>query len=279
MKKILLTLINLSILTLSFAGGGWIHQKGKGYFQVGQQFLTSNKLFNLDGEKEDIATTGTYTSSFYGELGLGKNLEIDLFLPFLVRNTVNHQIEKTLGDTILTGKATNFIGDPTIALKYGIIQNKPVVLSASLTLGIPLGTLDEESSIPLPTGDKELNQILTLEAGYSIRDFYFILGAGFNNRVKGFSDDVRFHGEAGYKKGKFLGSLKIFSVNALKNGDNSGNANGLFSNNISYFSYGPQIAFYPTEKLGVLANMLTGTGGTNVLAAPSYTVGIFLDLK
>ncbi len=279
MKKILFTLISLSILTLSFAGGGWVHKAGKGYFQVGQQFLTSNLLFDDNGEKTDISTTGTYTSSLYGELGLGKKLEVDLFMPFLVRNVVNHQVEKTLGDTIVHGKSTTAFGDPNISLKFGIIQDKPIVLSAKLTFGLPLGSLDDEANIPLPTGDGEFNQILTLEAGYAVKDFYFILGGGFNNRTKGFSDDVRFHGELGYKKGKFLASVKIFSVNALKNGDAEGNASGLFANNISYFSYGPQVAFYATEKVGILANMLTGAGGTNVLAAPSFTAGIFLDLK
>lgn len=279
MKKILFTLISLSLVTLSFAGGGWVHSKGKGYFQIGQQFLVSNQLFDDDGKKSEISTTGTYTSSFYGELGLGKKLELDLYLPFLVQNTVNHQIEKTLKDTIVPGESSTFIGDPNISLKYGIIQGKPVVLSASLTLGIPLGTLDEDSNIPLPTGDGELNQMLMLEAGYAVSNFYFVLGGGFNNRLKGFSDEIRFHGEAGYKKGKFLASIKFFGVNSLKNGDGEGNANGLFSNNISYFSFGPQIAFYATEKIGILGNMLAGSGGTNVLAAPSYTVGVFLDLK
>lgn len=264
---------------MCLAGGGWVHKKGEGFFQVGQQFLRSNKLFDSDGNALPITTIGTYTTSFYGELGLGKRFEVNTYVPFFIRNTLNELVEKTTREQVNEGRAFNSFGDPTISLKYGILQGKPFVLSSSIVLGLPLGSLDEKSNLPMPTGDGEFNQMIIVESGYSYSNFYGILGGGFNNRTKGFSDEIRYHGEIGYKKNRLLVSIKLFGINSLENGDGMGNATGLFSNNISYLTYGPQVAFYATKKIGILANMLAGSSGKNVLAAPSYTVGIFLDLK
>ncbi|MCP4520554.1 MAG: hypothetical protein GY827_02465 [Cytophagales bacterium] len=281
MKKLFIAICGFIIGANAFAGGGWIQGKGKGYFQVGEQFLVSNQLFNDDGEIEEFRTIGNYTTSFYGELGLGKNWEVSTYIPLFVRNTLNEQVEVTTREVINEGQAVNYIGDPTLTIKYGLIQNKPFVLNLGLTLDFPLGTLDDENNLPMPTGDGEFNQILQLNGGYGRGNFYGTFGLGFNNRTGGFSDDIRFNAELGYRWKKFIFSVKLFSVNALDNGDedNLGTASGLFSNNISYLSFGPQVAFYATEKVGILANMLTGAGGRNVLAAPSFAVGIFYDLK
>lgn len=279
MKKLILIIISSCISATCFAGGGWVHKKGDGFFQIGQQFLKSNKLFDGSGNTLPITTIGTYTTSFYGELGLGKRFEVNTYVPFFIRNTLNELVEKTTRDQVSEGRVLNSFGDPTVSLKYGILQGKPFVLSSSIMLGLPLGNLDKESNLPMPTGDGEFNQMILLEAGYSFSNFYGILGAGFNNRTQSFSDEIRYHGEIGYKKKRLLISVKLFGVNSLENGDGMGSASGLFSNDISYLTYGPQIAFYATKKVGILANMLVGSSGKNVLAAPSYTLGVFLDLK
>lgn len=279
MKKLIYITLSICFSINCFAGGGWINPKGEGYFQLGQQFLRSNRLFDGNGNKLPITTIGTYSSNFYGELGLGKRFEMNTYIPFFIRNTLNEVVEKTTREQIHEGRAVNSFGDMNISLKYGLLQGKPFVLSSSLLLGLPVGNLDKTSNLPMPTGDGEFNQMLLVESGYSYSHFYGILGLGFNNRTKNFSDEIRYHGEIGYKKKRLLVSVKLFGVNSLYNGANISNASGLFSNNISYLTFGPQVAYYVHKKVGVLGNMLTGSKGKNILGAPSYTLGVFLEIK
>ena len=53
----------------------------------------------------------------------------------------------------------------------------------------------------------------------------------------------------------------------------------IFANNTEFAAYGYEAAFYITEKFGVSAAYASAFSGRIIFASPSYSVGLFLDLK
>jgi hypothetical protein len=151
-------------------------------------------------------------------------------------------------------------------------------VSASLTLGLPSG--DFKNPDLLYTGDGEFNQLLKAEWGYGARRWYATGYLGLNNRTKGFSEEFRYHAEAGYwlVKNKLLAMAKLAGVKSFDNGDPSAAGNGLFSNNVEYISPQFGLAFEPARHWGVSALVAGAFSGRNALAAPSVSVGIYYKL-
>ncbi|NJM26575.1 MAG: hypothetical protein HC859_14985, partial [Bacteroidia bacterium] len=106
-----------------------------------------------------IVTTSLYSTSFYGEYGITDRFTGIVYLPFFVRSTLNEVRYNQSGNSI-PGDAVNSLGDAEVSLKYGLIVNKPIVMSATLTLGLPLGETRGGDQQILQTGDGEFNQML-----------------------------------------------------------------------------------------------------------------------
>ncbi|MEL7146415.1 MAG: hypothetical protein AAFO69_08615, partial [Bacteroidota bacterium] len=177
------------------------------------------------------------------------------------------------------GDAVNSVGDTDLSLKYGLVVDKPIVVSAKLTFGLPLGNPSGGETGTLQTGDGEFNQMLTLEASHSFypKPLYASVSLGFNNRTNNFSDEVRFGVEAGYTLGKFTGILRLAGIESLMNGDGASNANqGVFGNNIEYISFSPELIYNVTEKAGVSVSVGTAFSGRQVLANPALDIGAFI---
>lgn len=263
-----------------YAGGGWVWGKNKGYIKVAQNMIRSPYFFARDGSIEDIPTTSLFTTSLYGEFGLSDKLSVIAYIPFFVRSTKNERIYNQ-SKIVEPGQEINSFGDTDISLKYGFFQDKPIVLAASLTFGIPFGFSDVREDKILQTGDGEFNQLIKLAASHSFypKPFYMTTFLGFNNRTNGFSDEFHFGGEIGWTPGKFAVIMKIYSLNSLYNGDGfSTNANGVFANNTEYFSYTPELIYQINNKMGVSASAGLALSGKRILAAPNFGVGAFIKL-
>lgn len=260
------------------AGGGWPQKKGSGFFKLGQYFLRSSQYFNPEGNLINVQPRiSVYNTSFYGEYGITDRLTGIVYFPFFSRSTLNN-LERRNGDFV-PGDEVNSVGDTDISLKYGLIIDKPIVVSARLTLGLPLGNASGGSTGTLQTGDGEFNQMLTVEASHSFYPvpLYATVSAGFNNRTNNFSDEVRFGAEAGYTIGKFTAVARVNMVESLMNGDGSTNSNqGVFGNNIEYFSFSPELIYSITENAGVSVSVATAFSGRQVLASPALDVGAFI---
>lgn len=279
--NILLSIALLCLTTNAFAGGGWPTPKGKGYFKLSQYVLQANQYYAPSGDIIDIATAGIYISSIYGEYGLTDRLGVAAYIPFFSRATLNEQVSSS-GVLLAEGDAVNSLGDFDISFKYGLIVNKPIVLSASLTFGLPLGNPSGGSTEILQTGDGEFNVMLSLEASTS---FYGGKGyintlVAYNDRSENFSDELRFGFEVGYNVApKWNAALKVLSVNSLNNGsDLETPANGIFSNNIEYLAITPEINYSLNDRFGVSGNIGFAASGRRVLARPSYSLGVFMKL-
>ena len=200
-KNIFLSASLLLVTNLLFAGGGWPQPKNHGYFKLSQWWVISNQHFTDTGMIDPNVTTGTFNTSIYAEYGFTDRLTGIVYFPFFSRVYSNNIVSGTTGKIIVPGDAINSIGDTDISLKYGLIINKPVVLSATLSLGLPFGESAGGSQGNLQTGDGEFNQMLTFDAGTGFNigkvSAYSNAYFGFNQRNGGYSDEWRFGIEAG----------------------------------------------------------------------------------
>jgi len=277
MKRIIFTLLLIS--TQAFAGGGWPQPKGGGYFKLSQNIIRSSYFYSPDGSLVEITTVQLFTTSLYGEYGFSNRLTGLLYFPFFVRNTLN-EIQYNQSGTSIPGDSFQSIGDTDIGMKYGLIINKPVVVSATVILGLPLGEPVGGASQILQTGDGEFNQIIKVDASYSWypKPVYASVYAAFNNRTNSFSDEVRFGAEVGLTFKKFIPILKLNVVQSLYNGTAEEAQNGIFSNNTEYVSPTIELNYQPTSKWGLSGSGGFALSGKNILAAPNWSMGIYLKL-
>ncbi len=278
MRLILIVILSISVNS-AIAGGGWPQPKGGGYFKFSQNYIGSPYFFSPDGTIVDITTVQLFTTSIYGEFGFTNRLTGIIYFPFFVRNTLN-EIQYNQSGTTEPGDALNSIGDTDISIKYGLIIDKPVVVSATLLLGLPLGVPSGGSSQILQTGDGEFNQMIKIDASSSFypKPIYVSAYAAFNNRTKGFSDEIRFGAEVGFTLKKFIPILKLNVVQSLYNGDAEEAQNGIFSNNTEYISPTVELNYQITEKIGISASGGFALAGKNILASPNWSLGLYLKL-
>ena len=289
MKKIsfVFVLSFLSIAPQLFAGGGWPQAAGRGFFKLSQWILVSDQHYTDSGRLDPNVTQGIFTTSLYAEYGFTDRLTGILYLPLFSRTYFNNTISATTGEVLTPGEAINGLSDADISLKYGLIVNKPVVLSATLTLGIPLGESSGGSAGNLQLGDGEFNQLLQLDASTSFQlgdkvSAYASVYSGFNNRTNGFSDELRYGAEvgAGFLKNRLYTIFRLYGISSLKNGEatDASNSTSIFANNSEFLTFSPEIAYSITDRWGVSANYATALRGRIIFAAPSYSFGVFFKL-
>jgi len=279
----------LSLPLLSHGGGGWTLKKNTAYYKVSQWWIVASQHFTGTGQIDPNATNGIYNTSLYAEYGLSDRLTGILYLPFFSRNVRNAQVSSTNGMVIREGEAINGIGDSEIGFKYRISKDdSPFAFSATLQFGIPLGENSGGSDGSLQTGDGEFNQMLKLDLSRSFSlanvNAYASIYSGLNNRTNDFSDEFRYGAELGVAvvKNKLWGIGRLDVVESLQNGLSSADgSNGvtIFANNTEFAAFTFEAAFYATEKFGVSAAYGGAFSGKLIFADPSYSVGVFLDLK
>ncbi|MEP2026874.1 MAG: hypothetical protein ABJH98_08815 [Reichenbachiella sp.] len=287
--KVLMTIALVGLfVNQSIAGGGWVHSKGRGYFKLSQWWVVADKHYTDTGETDPNVTMGTFNTSIYGEYGITDRLNGQIYFPFFSRSYHNEVVSGTTGAVSIAGRAVNSIGDTNIGLKYGLIVGKPVVLSAHLWLGLPLGKSDfdpnDVNTVPLLTGDGEFNQIIGLTAStaksFGNINAFTSLGVEFNNRTNGFSDETRVNFELGAViKEKLILVYKLRWLNSLQNGDSTvENGASIFSNNAEYVGYTYEIAYNITNKIGATVNYGAVYSAKLIFANPSYEVGVYFNL-
>ena len=215
----------------------------------------------------------------YAEYGLTNRLTGIIYFPFFVRNALNKQVYNQSGTTV-AGDSFQSIGDTDISFKYALIVNKPIVLSATLLLGLPLGQTSGGNSGILQTGDGEFNQLIRVDASHSFypKPFYISAYTAFNNRTNNFSDEVRFGAEFGLTLKKFIPIIKLNVVKSLFNGEGGVTQNGIFSNNTEYISPTLELNYQATEKIGISGSGGFALAGRNILATPNWSIGVYLKL-
>ena len=271
-----LALLFLLFPAVSVQADGWPQRRGHGYYKLGFYTLRATHYSEPGGNRIAIPTVGDYTFSFYGEYGLTDRLTAIAYVPFQ-RITLNRQVGRETGFVFTEGDEITGLADPILGLRFGLLQFGGTVLSASLKLGLPLGTSDQTNG--LNTGDGELNQQLSLEAGHSFYPIpaYAVVKAGFNQRSSGFSDEVDYGVEAGYTVANAWTIIgRVQGLESLKNGDATGGQLGFAGNDQRYLLYGAELAYTHNDTYGFSVGVQNATRAHNVLSAPTFSIGIFL---
>lgn len=287
LKFIFLFFIQIIFIS-NIVAGPWPVPKGKAYYKLSEWWLVFDQHYTDAGQIDPNVTTGIYTTAFYGEYGLTDRLTAIAYAPLLVRNTMNNLVSNTTSEVLVEGDAINTIGDIDLGIKYGLTKvGASVPISATLMLGIPTGETSGGRQGNLQTGDGEFNQLVQVDigTGFSIgkTSAYASAYTGFNNRTNDFSDEFRYGIEGGVnllnKKLWLIG--RLFGVESFKNGATaeSVTSTSIFANNSEFTSYSLEAAVYITDKVGVSANIASAFRGEIIAASPSYSVGVFWDLK
>lgn len=286
--KIQLTLAFLIFSMSLLAGGGWPQPKGKSFIKLSQWWSVGDKHYTDTGELDDNVTLGIFNSSIYAEHGFTDRLTGIIYFPFFSRSYNNNLVSMTNGEILVPGDAINSIGDTDIMLKYGLTKKgSKIAVAGTVLFGLPFGNDEGGIFKNLQTGDGEFNQMIQFDAGTGIRlggkfDMYTNAYVGYNNRTKGFSDEVRFGAEVGigFNNYKWLFITRLNVLKSTKNGDlpSQINSTSIFANNTEYTSLGFELNYSITDNVGVSAGYATATSGRIIIASPSYSVGIFIKL-
>ena len=290
MKNILTIALAAFLIFPAFAGGGWPQPRKGGYFKLSQSMLRAGQYFSPDGKLLPITTTSVYMTTLYGEYGITGRLTGLLNAPLFVRSTINNR-ESTITGVVEPGDAFNGIGDIEFGMKYGLITQGPVVLSAGLLLKLPTGKNVGGTTELLQTGDGAFSQLIKLEASHSFypAPFYATLATGFRHRGKAtydyalgeqevrYSDEFRWGGEVGWTPRNWLLALKWEQVIPLDNGSGGGEtgSSSLFGNNVAYFGLIPEINYLFNNGFGISASAGMALSGKNILGSPNFAVGVF----
>lgn len=287
-QNIIYAVLIMSLLPISIqAGGGWPQPKGKAFIKLSEWWTSSNQHYTDAGLIDPNVTLGIYTTSLYAEYGITNRLTGIVYFPLFSRALINNTVSATTGEILNGGDAINGLGDTDISLKYGLTgSGSPISVSASVLFGIPIGNDLGGKDLNLQTGDGEFNQLFQIDAGSGFQlgsvSAYANVYAGFNNRTGGFSDEIRFGFEAGVAAldSKLWLIGRFNRLDSRENGTlgNTSSGTSIFSNNAEYSSVGVELSYKLTNKLGVSAGFATAVNGKIILAAPSYTVGVFVNL-
>jgi len=232
-------------------------------------------------------TTGIHNTFLYGEYGFTDRITGIFNGSIFSRNTMNNLVSRTTGETIVKGEALNAIGDIDLGVKYQLSKpgaKYPVAISA--TFGLPIGATEKGGLKNLQTGDGEFNQMIQVDfgRGFQVKNIPMYVSAytGVNHRTNGFSEEFRYGLEVGiglWEKNVWLNS-KLISVESFNNGETveTVSSTSIFANNTEFTSLGFEANLMITPKVDVSANFATAFSGRIIAAAPSYSVGVFVNV-
>lgn len=281
-----LVIIFLTLTPLQ-AGGPWPQPKGKAYLKLSEWWLSYDKHYTSSGKTDPNVTSGVYNTTLYGEYGLTDRLTIVANMPIVSRSVMNNLLSRTTGEVIAKGDAITGPGDADLGLRFALNKaGSSYPFAASLTLGLPIGNAKGGEAGNLQTGDGEFNQLLQLHLGHSFQlgetAAYWSVSAGVNNRTEGFSDEFRFGLEAGinFLNNKFWAIGRLNGAKSFLNGETAANTTNtsIFANNAEFISPGLELNYYVSQQFGVSAGIAGAVSGKLIAAAPTYSVGVFLDL-
>ena len=96
-------------------------------------------------------------------------------------------------------------------------------------------------------------------------------------RTKNFSNEGRWGVKTGVELNRWLLILQAYGVHSFKNVPNNFGDTGvsIFGNNAEYISISPEVAYRFADNFGITANVAGLVWGRLILAAPSFSVGVF----
>lgn len=300
MKKIALGIL-LFANVAAFAGGGWTQKKGKAYLKLSEYWIVFDQAFTASGDVADLLNErGIFNTNLYVEYGLTDRFNIITNATIFSHSVVGGS---NIG-TIQEKDQLSSIGDIDLSAKYRFTNSSSLfAVSGTFLLGLPTGKVNGGRTTFLQTGDGEFNQMIQVDASKSFslgpknKSSFISAFLAFNNRTTfadnfgdrisnsfseedNFSDEIRFGFEFGVelaaKKLWFIS--RVVGVESLKNSDVQIEGGSVFANNTEYISPTFELNYYATPKFGISGSVGGAFRGELIAAAPSFNVGVFLDL-
>ena len=266
----------------SYAGGGWIKEKSKGYYKLSQAWVSSEGYFSGENGFSPRLNSSLLTTSFYMEHGLGQGVSLELYAPFYIKHRVEGVIEVDSVDLNIDDGIGGF-GDTDIGLRFQLYKSDLLNVSGTVRLGLPTGGTAKGDRENLFTGDGEFNQLMRVDASLPFGNKkvggFLNTYAGFNNRQTPFNDEVHFGIETGISTAQSRLWLigRITGIRAGK-GNATEFTNGFTQSN-SFTNYMVEAAFYMDDNLGFSVSYTGSIDGNVLLVASVYNAGIFLDIQ
>lgn len=285
MMKLYFTLCLLVISVFNAnAGGGWTQGKGNGFLMLSQRYIGGSFYANNNSEiihsPEDWF--GVFTTHFYGEYGLSRNFDIIFHSPFVTGASYHNYPGSGFPTHEPISKQNNWsFGDIDLAAKYRFICSG-INVSATLQFGLATGKYKPGlyGNLEPVTSDGDFNQMIRIDASSGFgKNFFYSIGACFNNRTNGFSDEIHVNGEIGRNGDKLVSILKFYSLKSLENGDNApAGIPGIYSNNLEYLAISPCFLYKLNDGWGLIFEAGFAPYLRNIIAAPSFNFGITKNL-
>ena len=278
MKQLIIVIILTSLTqNLVYAGGGWTPLKGEGFFMLSQRSISGTFHSNTQAIIGKSPFSQVMTTNFYGEYGITDRFCGIIYSPFLTFAKQDKGTDE-FGNIFESDNAIG-MGDIDLAIKYRLLKGN-YNLSASAWFGINSGNYSAGKTKQLHLGDGEFNQILRFDLSHAFRSFWWTIYAGFNHRTKNTSNEILAGGELGWKKGKFIGILKIDNRSSLFDGSRiESYTPGIYSSNLEYFGITTQVLYKLKGNLGLSLDAGFAPYLRNIIAAPSFTIGVYYNLK
>jgi len=200
-----------SVLSLSFSNiaisGAWVPSVGAGYAKIGYSNYQSSDFFGGSGSE-----FSGQNMSFYGELGVAKNIA--------VYGTLLYQrLEQTTNENVST--QSSGLGDAELGLKVQWLE-QPLVVSTSFLAKLPY--LYDKNGV-LPRGNGQEDYEFRLLAGRSLNKYgYLGAEAGYRFRTGSASDEYRLLLEYGFSvNDNMYLRTKLDSIISADNGNTINN--------------------------------------------------------
>jgi protein XagA len=271
-QQLFFYLLIISLTPSVLTAQAWTKAKNTGFYKLDYTSINAADVFDTKGAVVPFRPVKNVATSFYGEYGITNKITAIAYVPFFVSNILGAQTGAVTKPRVLNSG----FGDVDLGFRLAL-PIKAVAVSANVLFGLPTG--DGKNVDALFTGDGEFNQMLKIGVGTGKKRWWTQAALGFNNRTKGFSDEFRYDFEFGYKffNDRLLAIFKINGIESLNNGTVSAAKTGLYSNNVEYAGLGPELLYYVNAKktIGISARVAGALKGQNVLAAPSFSFGVF----
>ncbi len=296
MKRLTFSILSaLVLISAAQAQSGWTQNKQEGYFKLNQSTIRAGQFYNPDGDLIDITTTSVYSSVLYGEYGINDRLTGLVNAQLFVRGTINN-LESTVDGAIIPGDEFNGLGEIQLGLKYGILKEGPIVLAASGQVKLPTGENVGGQTELLQTGDGAWGAIGMLHASHSFypAPLYANLSVGYQWRgtadlayttglvTVNYDDAFLWGGELGWTPGdNWVLAMKWNQVQPLGTNSSEGvtGSSSIFGNRLTYFAIIPEVNYITAKNWGISASAGGVLFARNILAAPSFNLGVFYQLK
>lgn len=251
--------------------GGWTREKGKGYAQLGGNYIGYTSLFlNGSGTLELPYTLTDFTLQGYAEYGVTNKLTVIGWLPYkIMQNPL--RTDTTIATLPQSSSTLNAVGNIGLAARYNLARSGIFVVAAQVKADLPTAKYQSESG--LRSGYDGLGVAPSLQAGASGNRWYASAELGANLRTNSYSTQIFGSLEGGYKVAKplYLGAV-VELLNSLENGDyadgNSVNT-GFYLNNQEFVSFGLKASANIVKGFGVNVWAFGAFSGSLVAKAPS----------